>query len=92
MVLISIVSGVCGSLKVRFIGGNHEKLIYRRESPKKGGRLGQFANLRKGALSKKRGSIFEEGVGLGGDTPVNTINLAITLTMTLIYCCQCPRC
>ena len=48
------------SLKIWFIqgrGGGHEKLIYRRELPKRGG-LGQFADLR-GSLAKKRRSVFE---------------------------------
>ena len=32
---------ICGSLKILFIGRGHEKLIYKRELPKKGW-LGQF--------------------------------------------------
>ena len=27
-----------------------------------------------------------------GDTPIHTINLAITLTVILLYWCQCPHC
>ena len=72
-----------GSLKIRFIRGwgGHEKSIYRREFPKNGRGLGQFADLRGGGgwLGKK------EGGGEGGDTPMYTANLAITLTVILIY-------
>ena len=46
-------------------GGSHEKLIYRRKLPKKGGR------------------VFEGG--WRGDTPIHTMNLAITLSVILIY-------
>ena len=49
--------------------------------PKKG-ELGQFADLR-GEVGKKR-EVFLTGVG-GGDTPMHTMNLAITLTVILIY-------
>ena len=55
-------------------GGGHEKLIYKRELPNKGG-LGQFA----------QDLVFLRGV----DTPMHTMNLAITLTVILIYWCQC---
>ena len=48
---------------------------------KEGGRLGQFADLSGDGLGKKRG-VFEEG---GGDTPMHTMNLAIILTVILIY-------
>ena len=43
-----------GPLKIQFIERVHEKLIYRRELPKKGG-VGQFADLRGGGLGKKMG-------------------------------------
>ena len=47
---------------IRFVGGRvHEKLINRRELPKKvmgGGGGGQFTNLRRG-LARKRGGVFE---------------------------------
>ena len=50
---------------------------------KKGVRLGQFADLKEGDLGKlEGGGIFEGG---GGDTPMYTMNLAITLTVILIY-------
>ena len=58
MVLISIVSGVCGPLKVWFIGGDHEKLIYRRESPKKEGKPWTVYQFKKGSLVKKEGEYF----------------------------------
>ena len=61
--------------------GGHEKLIYRRELPKKGEGLGQFADLRR--TWQKRGVVGFEGVG--GETPMHTMNLAINLTVTLIY-------
>ena len=48
----------------------------------------QFADLRVEGLGKK-GGVFEEG---GGDTPMHTMNLAIILTVILIYWCQCPHC
>ena len=64
--------------------GSHKKLIYRRELPKKRGGLEQFADLRGEGLGKKEGGdVFKEG--LGGDTPIHTMNLAITLTVILIY-------
>ena len=54
---------------IRFVGGRvHEKLINRRELPKKvmgGG--GQFTNLRRG-LARKRGGVFE-----GVDTLMHTM-------------------
>ena len=56
--------------------------------PKKGAELGQCADLR-GGLARKRGvflrGVFLRGVGGGGDTPVHTMNLVITLTVILIY-------
>ena len=52
--------------------------------PKKGG-VGQFADLRGGGLGKKW-SVFEWGGGT--DTPMHTMNLAIFLTVVLIYRCQ----
>ena len=61
-----------GSLKIQFIGGKrHEKLIHRRE-------------LLKGRrrLAKKREMFLR---GLEDDTPMHTINLAITLAVILIY-------
>ena len=42
-------------------GGGHEKLIYRRELPKKGG-LGQFVDLRGKAWQKRSGWAVFEGV------------------------------
>ena len=42
--------------KIRFLGGVHEKPIYRGELPKMGG-LGQFANLRE-ELGEKEGVVF----------------------------------
>ena len=73
---------LCGFIKNPVYKGGHEKLIYRRELPKKGGETWQ-----------KRGwGVFEGGDGGGGDTPMHTMNLAITLTVILIYWCQCPRC
>ena len=54
--------------------------------PKKGVGLGQFADLKEGGLGKMEeggvGGIFEGG---RSDTPMHTINLAITLTVILIY-------
>ena len=48
--------------------------------------LGQFANLRGGGLGKKEECGVFEGGGEGiVDTPMHTINLAITLTVILIY-------
>ena len=41
-----------------------------------------------GKKKKKGGSDFDVGV----DTPINTMNLTITLTVTLICWYQCPRC
>ena len=60
---------------IRFVGGRvHEKLINRRELPKKvmggwggGGGGGQFTNLRRG-LARKRGGVFE-----GVDTLMHTM-------------------
>ena len=46
--------------------GGHEKLIYRRELPKKGEGLGQFADLR-GTWQKRGVGEFE---GVGGETPM----------------------
>ena len=56
--LISIVLGVCGPLKVWFIGADHEKLIYRRESPKMGGKAWIVYQFKKGSLVKKEGEYF----------------------------------
>ena len=68
-------------------GEGHEKLICRRILHKRGGGLGQFADLRVGGreyLTKKRGEI--EGAGWGGGvTPIHTMNLAVTSTVILIY-------
>ena len=61
--------------------GSHEKLIYRRELPKKGG----LDSLKGRGGTKKRGGAFEEGGRWEGDTPIHTMNLAIVLTMILIY-------
>ena len=54
---------------IRFVGGRvHEKLINRRELPKKVmGGCGQFTNLRRG-LARKRGGVFE-----GVDTLMHTM-------------------
>ena len=52
------------------------------ELPKKGV-FGQLADLKRWGLVKKKkkgGSDFDVGV----DTPINTMNLTITLTVTLI--------
>ena len=46
---------IMGVSKSPVYRGDHEKLIYRRESPKKGGRLG-----------KKEGGVFEGVVCVGG--------------------------
>ena len=65
-----------GSLKIRFKvgvggGGAHEKLIYRGNSLKRG-------------QEGLRGSLAKKGrVGVV-DTPMHTMNLAITLTLILI--------
>ena len=48
-------------------GGVHDKPIYRGELPKKGGGLGQFADLRGRGVWQKRGVVcgaFEAGDGL----------------------------
>ena len=46
--------------KIPFLGwGVHEKPIYRRELPKKGG-LGQFAELRGGGAWRKRGGLIPQ--------------------------------
>ena len=52
--------------------------------PKKGVGIGQFANLKEGGLGKMEGTggIFEGG---RSDTPMHAMNLAITLTVILIY-------
>ena len=76
------LEGVCCLTKKNYHGGeNHEKTIYGgRELPKKGV-LGQLADLKGwGLAKKKKGSDFDVGV----DTPVNTMNLTITLTVILI--------
>ena len=58
---------------IRFVGGRvHEKLINRRELPKKvmgggGGGGGQFTNLSRG-LARKKGGVFE-----GVDTLMHTM-------------------
>ena len=52
-------------------------LTVRRELPKKGGVLGQFADLREGAWQKREGHCFWGGLGVG-DNPMYTMNLAIT--------------
>ena len=57
---------------IRFVGGRvHEKLINRRELPKKGMRWvrggGQFTNLSRG-LARKKGGVFE-----GVDTLMHTM-------------------
>ena len=68
-----------GSRKKQYIGKNCLK-----------GGLRQFVDL-KGDLVKSR---WEEGVFEGGevDTSMHTMKLAITLTVILIYWCQCLRC
>ena len=63
--------------------GSHEKLIYRRELPKKGG-LDSLQIEGEGG-TKKRGGAFEEGGRWESDTPRHSMNLAIVLTMILIY-------
>ena len=50
---------LCGFTKTRVYRGGQEKLIYRRELPKKG-ELGQFADLRGGPLGKKEGVVVFE--------------------------------
>ena len=73
---------LCGFTKNPvYRGGSHEKLIYRRKLPKKGG-LGQ-CRFRRGGLGKKGGRVFEGG--WRGDTPIHTMNLAVTLSVILIY-------
>ena len=53
---------------------------------KKGDGLGQFANLREGGLGlAKRRRVFLRWVGRMSDTPMDTMNMAITLTVILIY-------
>ena len=52
-------------------------LTVRRELPKKGGVLGQFADLREGAWKKEGGGCFWGGLGVS-DNLMYTMNLAIT--------------
>ena len=53
---------------------------------KKGDGLGQFADLREGGLGLvKRRRVFLRWVRGMSDTPMDTMNLAITLTVILIY-------
>ena len=49
-----------------------------------------FKSLRGEGLGKKEGGVFLRGGG--GETPTHTTNLAITLTVILIYWCQFSCC
>ena len=54
--------------------------------PKKGDGLGQFVDLREGGLGlAKRRRVFLRWVERMSDTPMDTMNMAITLTVILIY-------
>ena len=60
---------LCGFTKNPVYRGSHEKLMYRRELPKEGGWLGQFADLR--GVSKKEGGVLLRR--LGGLIPQYTL-------------------
>ena len=56
----------------------------------KGGNCEYIGDLR-GAWQKRGGWGFCQWGGGGVHTPMHTMNLAITLTMILMYQCQCSR-
>ena len=69
--------------------GDNEKLIYLMELARivgEGGR-GLDSFQISGGLDKKEWGVFLKGWRGDGDTPMHTMNLAITLTVILIYWC-----
>ena len=68
---------LCGFTKNPVYRGSHEKLMYRRELPKEGG-LAWTVSRFKGGWQKRGRGAFEEAWGV--DTPIHTMNLAITST------------
>ena len=66
-----------------------KKNIYIGRNCLKGGGLRQFVDLmRGGGLVKNRAGVFLRGEV---DTSMHTMKLAVTLTVILIYWCQCLR-
>ena len=56
----------------------------------KGGNCEYIGDLRGAWQKRVGGGVFQWGGG-GVETPMHTVNLAITLTVILMYRCHCSR-